>query len=1642
MTYQKRFGIDGSRRWRGRRQPTRERCKAMYGREGEEKKRQRHMRPALTPGSIATEAAAPLAFPYVNPLDSFSKGAHKSHVGECALFQSGNTLPFVEIIRWFTRGKEDCLKLCVNWLYRPTDIKLAKDILLDNFPNEVLYSFHKDAITAASLLHPCKVAFLEKGVELPSWISSFLCRRVYDIANKRLWWLTDQEYINKHQEEVDKLLNKTRLEMHAAVQSGSQKSQSTSASTLELKSGSDRVQNSDTSFPSQAKGKKRLGDQGEELVKGDQDMGAVKRDQGTELINQQHPAKLDDGDYVYFEFDNMKAEIAKITEKGGLISYEGVEKLVNLMQLGRTKKKVDLAGRIILADVIAATDKYDCLDKFVQLMGVSVLDDWLQEVHKGKPSDGRRHRDSDKVVEDFLLSLLQALDKLPVNLNALQTCNIGKSVNNLRTHKNLEIQKKARSLVDTWKKRVNAEISKTNDAKSVGSGRPVSCSVKPCSSDVSHSGNKRSGSTNVAAKMHSTQPSACRALSNKYGAPDSPKKENFPASIVVSLKDSHCKTVEEKSSGSSQSQNNSDQAKTMASSWKQEVRSSTAGSTTTSKLAGGSYHHRRSSNALLGTSIAACQRENHLGRSGSVNKVMTLEKASQRGQTSERPTDVPVDDHGNTNSLIVRLPTHGWSHRRSASGDSFEDPLVMSSRSSSPGIPDKQHHNNHKRQKNDVSQSHIATDANTVPLQHNDVKEDAGAEGVISPTDILDEEHGKFVGGSGKVADTIITACLSSGNENVVSLTRPRRRNSCSSIHALIESCAKYSEASTPLAVRDDMGMNLPATVAAGEISKSDLISSTDSLGTSPVAEVPSNGNGESKLGSSCDDNMAKRNIQYDEAADANSEKEGKSIGSVLAMEPLQQVNTNFTSNSSNAIRLQDNKLTNDPMTQSTVSCMSSHKIVDSCMKVEVKIGEERIYKCISSSKPAEVEECDADGAFLLKDKRMTGGQVSDIYTDGKPNSTSSSMDENKFLECECEKIGDGSICTSDIKIGYRCDLDISASGRNLEKLHVEKKTSSIVVKEVSGGTNSIDQQQALSSDAVDESVNAVVLLAADNVPSPKAADESRNRKLGNSGINHLESGHEGNEPNCIPVSSIVEPVGSTVVSLVTAQIVGNLKEAHENCPLGSASQEPPSTLGTEETEHSAKSISSKISAFDSDGRKALASSAEPCSVIASAELDVATKLEFDLNEDLPADDENDGQPAVSAAASSSTVHLPNLSSSANFMSNCLPTSSITVSAPAKGPFVPPESLLKTKGELGWKGSAATSAFRPAEPLKTLEMTPNDSDVSSFDGAGKLGQPPLGIDLNIADERVAKDMASQTWPLSVESGQFLASTSCRLEMPLLPGRPASEANMLRNFDLNDRPSPSEVGVEPVQRNQQARDVPFLAPVTDHRTSNSVSSWFHPNSYPAVAVPSFLYDRREQSNQIVGALGSRRILGSVIGGGNLGNDIYRGPVLSSSPAMACSPAAAFSYGSFPLASSFPIASTSFRDTSTQCVDLSSGGGSCFPTFPSMPLGPSSGTSSHYPRPYLISFPEGRTASVSDNSLIWSRQVLDLNTGSGSGKMEGKGERLPSASKPLLAATSQAFMEEQTRMCGLSGVGSKRKEPEGSWDVDRSAKQYSR
>ena len=61
-------------------------------------------------------------------------------------------------------------------------------------------------------------------------------------------------------------------------------------------------------------------------------------------------------------------------------------------------------------------------------------------------------KEGDTADDELLLKMLHALDKLHVYLNALKKSSIGKFVNLLRNHKNYEIKKRAKYLVDIWKK--------------------------------------------------------------------------------------------------------------------------------------------------------------------------------------------------------------------------------------------------------------------------------------------------------------------------------------------------------------------------------------------------------------------------------------------------------------------------------------------------------------------------------------------------------------------------------------------------------------------------------------------------------------------------------------------------------------------------------------------------------------------------------------------------------------------------------------------------------------------------------------------------------------------------------------------------------------------------------------------------------------------------------------------------------------------------------------------------------------------------------------------------------------------------------------------------------------------------------------
>ncbi|KAF3781148.1 hypothetical protein EJ110_NYTH37559 [Nymphaea thermarum] len=1644
----------------------------------------------------------------------FCKDGRKISVGDCALFQAEGSPPSIGIIRWLTTNKEDYPKLGVNWLYRPADVKF-KGFL--SAPNEVFYSFHRDEISAAFLLHPCKVAFLRKGIELPPGISSFVCRRVYDRANKRLWWLTDKDYINERQEEVNQLLDKTWEEMYA--EGRSPKPLNSPVSSQQLKSGSDSVPSSVTSFPSQVKGKKR-----------------ERSDQGLEPGKRERSSKTDDAESGYSRFDNMmKSEITKITDKeGGLVTLEGVEKLVQLMQPDRNEKKIDLPGRIMLANVISATDKLDCLSRFVQLRGLPVLDDWLQEAHKGKVGDSNSPKEGDKGVEELLLALLRALDKLPVNLLALQSCNIGKSVNHLRNHKNLDIHKKAKSLVDTWKKRVEAEM-KSNDAKS-GSSQGASWPGKSSFSEVSHGGGKRSGSSDVL-KGAVSQPTATKTTSSKFGHGDSVAKSasaspssgkiSLSASTTTGSKDSFSKAPvtsgvsdpplstikEEKSSSSSQSQNNSqsyssDHAKVAGSAWKEDAKSSTAGSVN-AKASGGSSRHRKSSNGFLGSS--ASQKDSSSTKLGSVNRNQTSDKVSQSGVTSERATDTLLGEHGNSQRLIVRLPNPGRSPAQSLSGGSLEDIGVIGSRASSPVVSEKHDHVERKlKSKGDMSRGSAAPDVNNESWQSNDVKDglNGSDEGDRSPTAAFDEERVRNCEDNNKTLD-ISKATCSSGNEKRVQIPETKYVKSYdasfSSINALIESCVKYSEIPAPLSAGDDLGMNLLASVAAGEISKSDTVSPSASPGGDSLLQEDSNNGKESKSRSSHDHVGSHDRGQLDESEDDDSEKQGNDAASSKVEE-----GSAVTRGRSH---IEDDKTGNDRMEKLCAS-VELHEHEDVCARPEGKcavggLPVEPSGTATGKSSPVRATESPVAGEHKQgSDRRKRSTNEEDIngFIEMKKKPKSPLISEKVTLESMHGKILGASMGTQEVgPHTTTCDGSEFANAtlnHATENKIIEEPSSSLPVE-----TNAADDKHKNAEDFDGEVSNeekqpsiAEHGMGYDNggedvvLPgSSTTACQDDSDKLKPGDINKLKPGNatdledkSAKEPN---VGENVEQacnqfdsVGGGTDAKMDESAVANKNDTEED--------ERSENKATVDQHIDALTCEGKFSSGPvQDTERATTKSvrADVPSVAGSSGLeavavDSASKLCFDLNEGFPSDDANQDE-SISAGTTSVSpaVCQPNSVPIQVSMTSSSISASITVTSAAKGPFILPDNMLRNKGDIRWKGSAATSAFRRAEPQRVPEALASISELPcSETPAGKFGRPLLDIDLNEPDERGLEDVPAQP-AVALESGsvrsmktmesKLPASSACgsgrldldlnraeegpengqmagisnrRSEVPVSSARPSSSSGGLsngdhapRNFDLNDGPSFDEGGADPGPHYSHPKNnASYLPPVVNLRMNElgNLSSWFPPGgSYPQVSIPPFVSERVEPPYSIVAtAAGVQRILGPTSGGpAAFGADIYRAPVLSSSPAMGFTAASAFPYGGFPFGGGFPLASTSFTTSST-FIESSSGGGPCFPPIPSQLVGPGATVSATYGRPYLISHPDGPGG---ESSRKWPRQGLDLNAGPGSIDTDARDERFISA-RQLPVANSQALAEEQARLYqAAGGTALKRKEPEGGWDAER-------
>ncbi|XP_044481210.1 uncharacterized protein LOC123207800 [Mangifera indica] len=1588
--------------------------------EGEDRQRKRHMWTVPPRGSpildaLAHGAASPPLSSSPNSTTFFSQDGRKVGVGDCALFKPPrDSPPFIGIIRSVTAIEENKLTLSVTWLYRPAEVKLGKGPL-EAAPNEIFYSFHKDEIPAASLLHPCKVAFLPKGVELPSGIGSFVCRKVYDITKQCLWWLTDKDFMTDRQEEIDQLLHKTRVEMHATVPPGgrSPKPMNGPTSTSQLKPGSDGVQNSASSHPPQVKGKKR-----------------ERGDQGSEPVKRERSSRMEDGDSGHNRSDCLKSEIAKFTDKGGLVDYDGVEKLVQLMM---PEKKIDLVCRSVLAGVVAATDKLDCLNWFVQLKGLPVYDEWLQEVHKGKIGDGNRPKDSDRSIEEFLLILLRALDKLPINLHALQMCNIGKSVNHLRTHKNLEIQKKARSLVDTWKKRVEAEM----DAKP---NQGVSWPARPRLPEVTPGGNRQSGgSSEVAVKSLVMQPTASKTASVKLVPGETTPKSAFaspvfvksvpsPTSVGTNLKDGQSRnyavggTIElpsnlakdEKSSGAGQSHNNSqicsiDHSKTGGFSGKEDIRGFTAVSVTANKASAGSLRSRKSVNGFQGSNFSGAQRETGSNRT-SQHRNQTSERPSQSSSTSEKAIDVPVVE-GSNHKLIVKIPNRGRSPAQSGSAGSVEDPPAINSRVSSPVLSEKQDQFDHSLK------------------EKNDALVGAG-EGDGTPS-IAPDDEGCQIGDDAKAFTEILKdSSIPSGKEH--------KNTKWQQIP--FSALVKYSEVAASTPVGDDIGMNLLASVAAGEMYKSDIISPP----SSPQRNTPVH----EQL---CDDNDSR--VQSSPGADLSQEHSQSIDGA--DDEHDKQVDRTLPAKNANA---NEEKSARDPTGHINISPMDLPETGNSFPENHENLKQE-------------IKGQISDAAA----KDLAGKAGSRVEVDGIPGAKQKMS--SSFLTVD-------TISEPGVKVENEA-LEGSSSYQASE-IDGENK------KDVNDGFNSIQTEQKLSPVAKHfdfaKEMDVKVLLtssgkdiASENVDEVKAENVVEVDVTNLNDSEKLKTEWRSKAPmTCKDENELNLGLADSVNKCEHVEESVERNEVKERHCTGPAPPEASPDLQGQETGQHVKLGEPKLAGSEGDEAEVSSSTTADTSFSAAGVTDKEAKVEFDLNEGFNGDDGKDGAPECSGAVQQLISPLPFPISS---VSSSLSTS-ITVAAAAKGPFVPPEDLLRSKGARGWKGSAATSAFRPAEPRKVLEMPFGATNIPLSDATpGKHSRPPLDIDLNVPDERIFEDLASRgsaqdtfsvsdltnnrdvsheqmgSTPARCSGGldldlnraeeltdNFSTSNGHKADFPVLPVTSSSgglfngEVSVRRDFDLNDGPVVDEMSMEPALFNQNTRSIPPLfnqntrsippqPPVSGLRVNsadsgNLASRYPRGNPYSTITVPS-LPDREQQPFQIVAPGAPQRMLAPPSGGNLFGPDIYRGPVLSSSPAVPF-PSTHFQYPVFPFGSTFPLPSATFSGGSTTYVDSSSGGRLCFPAINSQILGPTTAIPSHYQRPYVVSLPDGSNSSNTDSGWKWGRQALDLNAGPGVPDIEGRDETSPLVPRQLSVASSQAMAEDQARSV------LKRKEPEGGWD----------
>ncbi|CAJ1973204.1 unnamed protein product [Sphenostylis stenocarpa] len=409
-----------------------------------------------------------------------------------------------------------------------------------------------------------------------------------------------------------------------------------------------------------------------------------------------------------------------------------------------------------------------------------------------------------------------------------------------------------------------------------------------------------------------------------------------------------------------------------------------------------------------------------------------------------------------------------------------------------------------------------------------------------------------------------------------------------------------------------------------------------------------------------------------------------------------------------------------------------------------------------------------------------------------------------------------------------------------------------------------------------------------------------------------------------------------------------------------------------------------------------------------------------------------------------------------DYMDVCVNTTSTPIPIVSASRPMPtlglPGAPLQFEGTLGWKGSAATSAFRPASPRKYCDSERNLSVDMNFDTSMQR-QNWLDIDLNVAEgeEGNAEPIAESSGrPSGQSSVEFKSKRSSRLEFDLnstgddgniQPSDHRMEGQLFlgRNGYWSPSPTSSSSSMQPYIRNIDLNDRPCLQ--TDLVDLGSSKSSHIINAYNC---------SKSSDASVISILGAKVEVGkkecvpqSFLPNGKgvepaIDLTMSRaGGIIGTTPTVSFNQSSAIGYNGVASASAAPALpfSSAMYGSGTSAMYGSGGtvpymvdsrGAAVVPQVG----GPSLNilSSSYSQQPIFMNM---TSTQLGLNGFGPSRPNFDLNSGF---MIEG-GNRDTLAARQFFFPGQGRAAEEQVRTMpqpSSSGVGGKRKEPDSGWE----------